>query len=337
MRLSADHVLPLAALVFLNGCMLGGGSRASVAPPPDPTGPAADYPMVIGEPFTIDGKTYRPEDKLNYDAVGYAEVSQDAGDKVSAAHKTLPLPSYVEVTSLESGRTILARVEERGPMSNDTLLELSGAAADQLGINAAMRNAVRVRRVNPPELERALLRRGERAPERMATPKPLREVLMRKLREQEPQVAERLDTPKSVDPDAAATFGEAFRSEVAPLATASVAASEDSPETKAEVHAVAEAAEPALKPDEPIDAGTGNVAEASEQQAPVDGLVVQAAAFSTEERAMKAASALGGFVRHSGRFWHLRIGPFADPKEADTALAKARSAGYTDARIQRAD
>ena len=96
--------------------------------------PSADYPVVIGEPFTIDGVTYTPEDTLNYDRVGYATIDENAGEGVTGAHRTLPLPSYVEVTSLDSGRTILVRIENRGPMSNDRLLALSPTALSQLGV-----------------------------------------------------------------------------------------------------------------------------------------------------------------------------------------------------------
>src|SRR3546814_10508243 len=52
----------------------------------------------------------------------------------SDLHKTLPLPSYVEVTALDTGRTILVRVNDRGPMVTDRLIGLSRGAAEQLGI-----------------------------------------------------------------------------------------------------------------------------------------------------------------------------------------------------------
>jgi rare lipoprotein A len=94
------------------------------------------------------------------------------GGAISAAHHTLPLPSYAEVTDLKTGRTILVRVERRGPGDSQHAIELSPGAAAQLGIAAGSNEGVRVRRVNPPEQDRALLRSGNPAPERMATPKP---------------------------------------------------------------------------------------------------------------------------------------------------------------------
>jgi len=179
MRLRVDHGLPLAALALFSGCLGGGHSPGTPVIAAD-AGPAADYPMVTGQPFTIGETLYRPEDRLNYDAVGRVALGEQGLAGVSIAHKTLPLPSYAEVTSLESGRTILVRVERRGPMSNDRLAELSPEAASQLGL---IRDGapIRLRRVNPPEMERALLRSGARAPERMETPKSLVAVLLRKL------------------------------------------------------------------------------------------------------------------------------------------------------------
>ena len=107
------------------------------------------------------------------------EIFEPAG--ISAAHKTLPLPSYVEVTALDSGRTILVRVNDRGPMVNDRLIDLSRGAAEQLGLNAGVA-AVRVRRTSPPAAERAQLRAGEPVRERIATPGSLLAILRTKIK-----------------------------------------------------------------------------------------------------------------------------------------------------------
>ena len=99
----------------------------------------------------------------------------------TAAHKTLPLPSYVEVTALDTGRTILVRINDRGPFANDRLIDLSAGAARQLGITGQGVTGVRVRKVNPPEQERAALRSGRSVAERIATPESLLRVLNMKL------------------------------------------------------------------------------------------------------------------------------------------------------------
>ena len=122
-------------------------------------GPEADYPVLIGDAYAIGGVTYTPADTLNYDAVGYAHAGTE-GSGISGAHHTLPIPCYVEVTALDSGKTILVRLDRRGPMTGKQLIELSPAAWAQLGIPGATDAPVRVRRVNPPEPERAALRTG---------------------------------------------------------------------------------------------------------------------------------------------------------------------------------
>ena len=180
MRLPVNYALPLAALVLLSACG-GGGAKPIVVPDPvGYNGPSSDYPVVVGAPFTIDGTTYTPVDKLNFDEVGYA-VAGGEGTGITIAHKTLPLPSYAEVTSLDSGKTVLVRVERRGPMVNDRLVELSPVAAAQLGLTGSAKAPIRIRRVNPPEMERSMLRSGQSASTRMDTPPSLLTVLKRKL------------------------------------------------------------------------------------------------------------------------------------------------------------
>src|SRR3546814_382797 len=100
---------------------------------------------------------------------------------ISAAHKTLPVPSYVEVTSLETGRTILVRINDRGPFVSGRVIDLSSAAAEQLGMKRKGVAAVRVRRVNPPERERAMLRAGRAVAERSEAPERLLRALRSRL------------------------------------------------------------------------------------------------------------------------------------------------------------
>lgn len=285
-------------------------------------GPAADYPMVIGQPFTIEGETYTPVDQLNYDAVGYAAVVEEGMAGITAAHKILPVPSYVEVTSLESGRTILVRIEKRGPMVNDRLVALSPAAAAQLGVVEAA--PVRVRRVNPPEPERAMLRAGDRVAERMETPEPLLKVLKRKLDAREPLATSRTpdmpadaSTMRRIDPNDAAVPASA---QVAPLP----------PPSAVEIATDGPVAAPPVSDILPQPAKDA-------VEAVRDGFIVQVAAFSTQERADAAAAKLGAHVEKPGKYWLMRMGPFATREDAAGALEKAQAAGYSDARIRNVD
>lgn len=135
----------------------------------------SDWPLKIGQPYRVRGVTYVPAAAPNYEAVGYASWygTQSAnrtanGERyrarwVSGAHTTLPLPSYVEVTALDTGRTIVVRVNDRGPFSGNRELDLSRGAARLLGVEEVGQVAVHVRLVDPPERDRARLRRGKSA------------------------------------------------------------------------------------------------------------------------------------------------------------------------------
>ncbi len=140
--------------------------------------PVADLPVSIGKPYKVRGVTYTPAPDPRFDMLGYASwYGSESGNRVAlgerfrpkwitGAHTTLPLPTYVEVTALDTGRTILVRVNDRGPFVRDRIIDLSRGAAEQLGIRARGLAAVRVRRVEPPERDRKRLRGGKPAAER---------------------------------------------------------------------------------------------------------------------------------------------------------------------------
>jgi rare lipoprotein A len=151
----------LSAALFLAGC--GGGVHGLVQ----------DTPVKLGRPYAIGGRTYVPTDQPDYDQIGEASWYGNAEQgrhtangeifyrqRPSAAHTTLPLPSYVEVTRLDTGRRILVRVNDRGPYARDRILDLSQEAAKELGIDRVGRAMVRVRRVTPSRHDRERLRRG---------------------------------------------------------------------------------------------------------------------------------------------------------------------------------
>ena len=304
--------LMATAALLLGGCGSFDGKREGgpTAGPAPTASSVADDPVKIGDPYTVAGVTYTPADIPDYDDVGYASWygeelagNQTANgeifnpDGISAAHRTLPLPSYVEVTALDTGRTILVRVNDRGPMVNDRLIDLSRGAAEQLGISGGVA-AVRVRRTNPPAGERAQLRAGQPVAERIATPESLLAILRSK--------AKALPVPANA-PAAAATAD-------APPPTASATAKPgDDRIVKAPAAAPAPKSAPAV-------AGTH---------------FVQVAAFSSEARANATAKSVGGVVSRAGNLWRVRMGPYATTAEAQAAIGKARAKGFRDAVIVR--
>lgn len=177
-RLDLRATLVLLCTLALAAC----GGRPTLntgTAPPVQRGPVADSPIKIGKPYQIGGIWYYPADEAGYDEVGYASWYGDAfhggptanGEQfdmhmVGAAHKTLPLPSYVEVTAIDTGRTVLVRVNDRGPFVANRIIDLSRRAAEELGITRQGVARVRVRRVYPGEADRLALRSGRPAAER---------------------------------------------------------------------------------------------------------------------------------------------------------------------------
>lgn len=99
----------------------------------------------VGKPYKIAGKWYKPKEVKRYEKIGVASWYGDAfhGRKTangeiynmnafSAAHPTLPLPSYVRVTNLSNGNSVIVRVNDRGPFAHNRLIDLSKRAADTL-------------------------------------------------------------------------------------------------------------------------------------------------------------------------------------------------------------
>jgi rare lipoprotein A len=112
----------------------------------------------IGQPYKVAGRWYTPVDDPNYDRSGVASWygtdfhgRKTANGEVfdmtalTAAHPTMPLPSYAYVTNLANGRTVLVRVNDRGPYAQDRIIDLSRQTARMLGTEAQGLGHVRVR------------------------------------------------------------------------------------------------------------------------------------------------------------------------------------------------
>ena len=139
---------------------------ADVANPPEPV-PHAEPLSHYGNrtPYVVLGKTYA----VLPSAIGYIErgVASWYGTKFdgratsnfepydmyqfTAAHRTLPLPSYARVTNLDNGRSVIVRVNDRGPFHEGRLIDLSYAAAVKLGVNVHGTANVEVSGINPDE------------------------------------------------------------------------------------------------------------------------------------------------------------------------------------------
>lgn len=120
----------------------------------------------IGSPYRVGGRWYVPQHDPGYDRAGVASFYADEfhGRKtangevfdmgaLTAAHPTLPLPSYAYVTNLDSNRTVLVRINDRGPYAHDRIIDLSRQVAIQLGFERQGTARVRVRYAGPAPLD----------------------------------------------------------------------------------------------------------------------------------------------------------------------------------------
>ncbi|MCW5722888.1 MAG: septal ring lytic transglycosylase RlpA family protein [Devosia sp.] len=157
--------MALAALIapMISACMGGGGGLGAtvkrgaftskeygVAVSPrvtaNPNPPKGGGRYQVGQPYTVRGKTYVPQHDPSYVASGTASwYGSDfhgrrtangeifSANAITAAHPTLPLPSYVRVTNKDNGRSVVVRVNDRGPYVAGRIIDLSHRAADMLG------------------------------------------------------------------------------------------------------------------------------------------------------------------------------------------------------------
>jgi len=148
---------------FAQKSLLGAASllvaacASAPSPAPRPPQPVAEQPPVqlpsragvykIGQPYQIDNVWYYPQEQPLYDETGIASWygpnfygRQTAngeiydGNQFTAAHKTLPMPVNVRVTNLDNGRSLIVRVNDRGPFSRGRIIDLSRRSAEALGM-----------------------------------------------------------------------------------------------------------------------------------------------------------------------------------------------------------
>jgi peptidoglycan lytic transglycosylase len=120
---------------------------------------------LVGEPYDVAGVSFVPKEQPNYDKVGVASwygpqfhrrmTSNgewfDMND-LTAAHATLPLPSYAKVTNLENGRSVVVRINDRGPFVGTRIIDMSRRSAEALGFKPQGMAQVRVQYIGPAPL-----------------------------------------------------------------------------------------------------------------------------------------------------------------------------------------
>ncbi len=284
--------------------------------------PAGRYK--VGDPYQIGGVWYYPAVDYDYVETGIASWygpkfhgRQTANGEVfdmnqlSAAHRTLPMPSVVQVVNLENGRSLRLRINDRGPFAHGRIIDVSRRAAQLLGFER--QGTARVRVLILADESRREAARLQGAAELAAIGTPITVARLPK-----PPVTQRtLPPPGSAQP--AGAGGDALGGPVdgQPAApAAAVRAGPAEPEAQVDYEAVGPTR-----------------------------LFVQAGAYAVFDNANRVRARLASLgtvvvtsVLVGGRdVFRVRIGPLASVEQADGVLDGVIRAGYPDARIIVAD
>ena len=120
---------------------------------------------LVGDSYEVAGVRFTPKEQPNYDKTGVASwygpqfhrrMTSNGEwfdmNELTAAHATLPLPSYAKVTNLENGRTVVVRINDRGPFVGTRIIDMSRRSAEVLGYKPKGTAKVRVQYIGPAPL-----------------------------------------------------------------------------------------------------------------------------------------------------------------------------------------
>lgn len=301
----------------------------------------------IGNPYKIGGVWYYPEENFNLVESGIASwYGPDFHGKktangeiynqneLTAAHRTLPMPSLVRVTNLQNGRSIVVRVNDRGPFSKGRIIDVSKRSAELLGFLGdgtarvrvevlekesrkmadAAKRGVNVSRITNEELERLAGSSGKAS--MVPAPQPRASaVRVASLRNDAEMLPESLRTP-TITVEELGAPGAPPQREVAPAQPTSIPGHMSNGK---------------FLPDPVI------------AQEPVrqTGIFVQAGAFGLRENAERLQRNLSGIAKtivepvivNGRQLYRVKLGPLASVAEADMVLEKVTRAGNGGARV----
>ena len=151
--MNVKRLILIAALALLSACstnhrpVYSGHEESTEGVPGFVNGKKVSPHVKLGQSYSVDGETYVPHNQPDYVEEGMASwygpgfhggktangESFDTGE-LTAAHRTLPLPSIVRVTLLSTGKQAYVRINDRGPFAHSRIIDLSRAAADKIGL-----------------------------------------------------------------------------------------------------------------------------------------------------------------------------------------------------------
>ena len=313
------------AVLLLFGAMLTGcaeinlfahGAKSVVGQEPPPPAASAAPNYKIGKPYQVAGVWYYPQEDFSYDETGiaswygpnfHAKLTANGEvfdqDAVTAAHKTLQMPCVARVTNLENGRSIIVRINDRGPFVNGRILDLSRHSAQLLGMEGKGTAKVRVQVLN----EESRVLAGKLKPDSAGNEPKLAQAAPRGS-----VVAETLPPP--------------------PGAHAKLAA----PELSSSAPAPAQRGMTA-------DAVENQLANQEVKTVPVHAtnIYVQAGSFARHDNALRVQARLSSVGKaqiqqanvQGKPVFRVRLGPLASVEDADRMLDAVVAAGQPDARL----
>lgn len=316
--ITAGLLLALAAsLLLLAGCssdrdpFAGQGSPKYPGDGPLPKGGGRYH---VGDSYTVAGRRFYPKVDSDYDRTGLASwygpkfhrrMTSNGEwfdmEYLSAAHPTLPLPSYAKVRNLENDREIIVRINDRGPFVGDRIIDLSRKSAEALNFKNKGKARVRVQYIGRAPLndqgEHLTAMNGE------------------------------LNRGTSLNTMIAAADRRVTGGQPTMVAQKKPAKTRGAPVQIASATGRA------------TGAGAGTT-DAVVQPAG-SGFYVQAAAFSDPDNASRTRARLAPIgpveiaplSRGSNTLYRVRVGPLPDENRADRALREVIAAGHADARI----
>jgi rare lipoprotein A len=313
----------------------------------------------VGAPYQVNGVWYYPRVDYAYDESGTASWYGEAFNgkptangetfdltHVSAAHKTLQLPSVVEVTNLQNGRALKVRVNDRGPFAGDRIIDLSRRAAQLLGFERAGTAPVRVKIMKEESIQVAeAAMRGDIGQTRLAQEPRSTQIRIAAAAPNPGGIRTALPAPAPMRPVAVAAVAAASPG---PVPTMSPAAAEPPPVASdrfaepAEHGGARRSTWPTL-----ITAAhaTPMTASSNRHPSPVTEqsgrIFIQAGMFAVAENANRVRARFAGMTGtevsrvsvNGNALYRVRLGPVASEAEARRLLGQLAESGIPDARV----
>jgi rare lipoprotein A len=329
----------------------------------------------LGQSYKVMGEWYVPRFQPDYDETGLASwygpgfhggktANGEKFDKhsMTAAHKTLPLPSIVKVTMVETGKTAYVRINDRGPFAKGRIIDLSYGAAQAIGLIAKGTAKVRVQYMLPESQRFADLIAQGREPESIDIASEVLPYAQSNMQVAEAEIHQKANRPVS---------DKSWWDDVNPIGTAHAATPprplyEDSEPNAAPTDEVATRdltpqtnyymAPPIIKPVTPISPNSPFAAMVPPQanappKAPdppktssVNAMYVQLGSFSKQENAVAMTQKVADIGAASmtitqrpdnTQLYRVRLGPYEDTEMAEDVLDRVHALGLAEARFAR--